>query len=160
MGAYRQTSRFSQVHVSLVRQPGGAIGVGIVCRTRNGVNVVKLAYVSSRLTAGEALYEGVLTALEEAAHNGVRGLTVYLDSPQAVNELNRRSPVAPALQPLYIQVRCQANALGRVRFELAGRHQNFAARRLARAALVGRKPIHIEYDNALLPLRIPEEAAA
>lgn len=159
MGAQHLTTRFSQVQISSLRRSGNGAGVGIVFRNRQGSTVRKMAYQVDGASPEQAAFEAVLYALEEAARWGVRGLTVYLDTPQALDQLNRRAHVEPDMMPLYAQVRCAANALGRVRFLPGGSENAFAARRLARAALNNHETVNIEYDTPLLPLSFGEERA-
>lgn len=159
MGAQRLVNRFSCVLVSAVRQPGAGVGVGIVYRTRDGVNVRKSGYVAQDVSVDEAVYGALLEVLNEAATANARAITVYLDQPQVVEQLNRRARAPAHLQPQFIQVRCLANGLGRVRFRHAKPSLGFAARRVARSALSERRPVNIEYDNPLLPLSFADDAA-
>lgn len=160
MGAQIRTNKFSHVLVSAVRQSGTAVGVGIVFRTREGVNVRKIGYVLEDASPEQATYQALLTTLSEAQRASVRGLTIYIDNPQVVDQLNRRGRAPADLRPLFVQVRCLANSLRRVRFKLARAAQGFAARRLARTAAVDGRPVNIEYDNPLLPLSFGEDVAA
>ena len=157
MGARTLTSKFTQVHVSAVRRPGNSIGVGIVFRTRQGANVRKTAYALRDVSLEQATYEAILTALDEATRVNARGPIVYVDSPKVVAQLNRTAQTPPELRALFVQVRCRANGLRRVRFRLARPGQNFAARRLARAATTGEQPVNIEYDNVLLSLSFTDD---
>lgn len=159
MGAQHLTARFSQVQISTIRRSGNGAAVGLVFRNRQGSTVRKVAYQVELQSPEAAAFEAVLFALEEAARWNVRGLTVYLDTPQTVDQLNRRAHVEPDMMPLYAQVRCAANALGRVRFLPGGSENTFAARRLARAAMNNRETVNIEYEIPLLPLSFGEERA-
>jgi ribonuclease HI len=157
MGAQQLTARFSQVQISTIRRGGNGAAIGMVFRNRQGSPVRKVAYQVDTQSPDQAALEAVLYALEEAARWNVRSLTVYLDTPQTVDQLNRRAHVEPELMPLYAQVRCAANALGRVRFLPGGPENTFAARRLARSAMNHRETVNIEYDTPLLPLSFGEE---
>jgi ribonuclease HI len=159
MGAQHLTTRFSQVQVSSMRRNGNGAAVGIVFRNRQGSTVRKVAYQMEGQSPEQAAFEAVLYVLEEAARWNVRGLTVYMDTMQALDQLNRHAHVEPDMMPLYAQVRCAANALGRVRFLPGGPENTFAARRLARAAMNHRETVNIEYDTPLLPLSFGEERA-
>jgi ribonuclease HI len=156
MGAHTLTTRVAKAQVSTVRRGGDAVGVGIVFRNRLNETVRKIGYVSRADDLEQVTYRAVITALEEAARLGAPGLTVQLDSPQVVEQLGRRTKVPPALLALHMQARCRANALRRVRFELAPRGDSFAARRLARAASLEAEPVNVEYDTPLLPLTFGE----
>jgi ribonuclease HI len=156
MGAHTLTTKVAKVQISTVRRGADAVGVGIVFRNRLDETVRKIGYVAGGEDLERATYEAVITALEEAARLGAPGLTVQLDSPQVVEQLDRRAKVPPALLPLHMQARCRANALRRVRFQLAPRGQSFAARRLARAASLESEPVNVEYDTPLLPLTFGE----
>lgn len=160
MGAHTYTNRFSQAHISVARGPNGVLAVAILLRTRQGVNVRKIAYLPQERSVADATFGAILVALSEAALARVRSLTVYLDDAQTVAELNRQVRVAPERQSQFVQIRCQCNALGRVRFERARPSQNFASRRLARQTLISRQPVNIEYENALLPLSFGKDLAA
>ncbi len=158
MGARVLTTRFSYVLVSAIRQAGAAVGIGMVYRNRDGANVRKVGYAVDGISPEQATYEAVLTALREAANAGVRGMTVYIDNPQVVDQLNRRARVPAELQSLFVQVRCLANGLGRARFRGAKATQSFAARRLARAATLDRQPLNIDYGNIPLRLSLGDES--
>ena len=159
MGARRLTSKVSHIHISAVRLCGGGVGVGVVFRARDGTNVRKTACALQAGSPEEATYEAVIAAVDYAAHIGARSLTVYLDSPQVVDELNRRAKVSPALRALFVQARCRANALNRIRFRLSRKSENFAARRLAKASALGSQPLEIEYEDRHLPLLLGDDAA-
>jgi ribonuclease HI len=152
MGAHTLTTKVAKVQISTVRRGADAVGVGIVFRNRLNETVRKIGYVARDEDLEKVTYEAVIAALEEAARLRTPGLTVQLDSPPVVEQLDRRARVAPALLALHMQARCRVNALRRVRFELAPRGQAFAARRLARAASLESEPINVEFDTPLLPL--------
>ena len=159
MGAQKLVNRFSYALVSTLRVPGEGVAVGIVFRTRDGVNVRKMGYLAGEVTLEQAAYGAVVKALDEAEAANARAITVYLDYPQVVDQLNRRLRAPASVQSQFIQVRCRANALGRVRFRNARVGWNFAARRVARSVVTGRQPVNVEYDNPLLPLSFSDEAA-
>lgn len=159
MGAQRLVHKFSHVLVSALRQPGTGVGVGIVYRSRDGANVRKAGHVAYGVSVDEAVYDALLEVLNEASAANARAITVYLDQPQVVEQLNRRARAPAHLQPQFVQLRCLANGLGRVRFRHAKPSLGFAARRVARSALSERRPVNIEYDNPLLPLSFADDAA-
>jgi ribonuclease HI len=159
MGAHVLTGKFSQVLISVLRRGGSAVGVGIVFRSRQGANVRKAGFLVEEASPEQATYQAILIALAEAQRCQVNGLTIYVDSAQVVDELNRKVRVVAPLLPAFAQVRCAANTLRRVRFSLGNAAQTFSARRLARTALQDRRPVNIEYDTPLLPLNFGEEFA-
>jgi len=108
----------------------------------------------------QALYEAVLAALKDATDAQVRGVTVYVDSQQVVDQLRRQAPVPEDARELYVQVRCHANALWPTRFEVAKPTLGFAARQLAQDALRNGQTLTIAHGTPLLPLSFSEDLVA
>jgi len=158
MGAILHTDEFTQVLVSAVRR-GTSVGVGLVFRGRDDTTVRRVGYLVQDLSTEQATYDAILSALTDAQQQRVRGLTIYVDSAPVLDQLTRRVRVPYELMPAFVQVRCAANGLRRVRFEPSSDVQGFSARRLARAALVGKETIDVRYETPLLPLSFGDDLA-
>ena len=152
MTARTESAKFSSLTISAVEGPGEVVSIGKDYRTRDGVSVRKVAYLQDSVSAKDALYQAVLTALTAAARADVRRFTVYVDDPQVAAELARRAPIPPKLQSIGVQVRCRANALGRVRFCEADPGRTATTRELARQALAVGQPISLALESPRLPL--------
>jgi len=131
------TQRFTGVSISVVRRSAEMAGVGIVFRNREGDVVRKVGYAHDAVGLDEAVYDAVLWVLDVAAAHGQRSVVIYLDSAHLVDQLAHRAKVPLQLRARFVQVRCRANGLGRVRFQLASGERNFVSRRLAQSAVIG-----------------------
>ena len=128
-------------------------------RGRDDTTVRRVGYLVQDLSTEQATYDAILSALTDAQQQRVRGLTIYVDSAPVLDQLTRRVRVPYELMPAFVQVRCAANGLRRVRFEPSSDVQGFSARRLARAALVGKETIDVRYETPLLPLSFGDDLA-
>jgi hypothetical protein len=146
--------------ISAAEQLDGRVGVGVVLKGRGGVSLEKLSYVAEAGHREEALYRALVEALGDAVDRNLRGLTVLVEDPRLVSELNRETPVPEALQPLFVQIRCRANSLWPARFEVAKPTQAFGARQLAQDALLHGPVRHTPGVMPLLPLGFSEDRAA
>ena len=156
MAAQALDQRFASAQVSVSRRLGGSLGVGIIFQDPKGGATRRIGYVSQDDQIESAVYAAVIRALEEAADARVVGLTLYLDQPSLVDQLNRRVAVPPDLRPLFVMARCRANALGRVRFEVGRPRQGFSARRLARSPALDSQPVCADDDTPALTLNLGE----
>ncbi len=137
MAAHSLAQRFTGVGISVLRRSAETAAVGIIFRNREGEVVRKVSYSQDAASVDAVAFDAVLWVLDIAAAHGQRSVVVYLDSPHLVDQLSNRAKVPAALRSQFVQIRCRANALGRVRFQLAAGEKTFAARRLAQAAVVG-----------------------
>ncbi|GEM_PF-6032360 len=110
-----------------------ATGIGIVFKApdRRTIGTVSQALVGIEPVEGG--YEAVRRVLEEALASGVRGLTIYVEPSEVVEQLRSNAPVPRPLLVTHLKARGMINQLGRVTLVAATSHA-FSARVLAQSA--------------------------
>jgi len=115
--------------------PGPASYAAIV-RGPDGKIVFELGKKLGMATNNAAEYHGLITALDYAAHNGIKRLRVRSDSELLVNQMNGRYRVrSPDLKPLHERAAKLANQFEYFAIEHVRREENSDADALANQAL-------------------------
>jgi hypothetical protein len=126
--------RFAYALVSAAPLQGlDATGIGIVFKApdRRTTGTVSQALVG--VEPVEGAYEAVRRVLEEALACGVRGLTIYVEPAEVVEQLRSNAPVPRPLLVTHLKTRGMINQLARVSL-VAATSQAFSARVLAESA--------------------------
>ena len=118
---------------SSLGNPGPA-GAGFVLETETGQVVAEGALPLAPTTVNVAEYRGLIAGLEEAERRGVKRLRVLLDSELICRQISGRYRVkAPALKPLFQQVRGLMARFDEVTTDHVPRELNARADELANA---------------------------
>ncbi len=141
MVANSSRERFAYALVSAAPLQGpNATGIGIIFKAqdRSTIRTVCQALMDTELLA--AAYEAIRRVLEEALATGVRGLTIYIDPAEVVEQLAGDGPVPRPLLVTHLKTRGMINQLARVNL-VAATNSSFSARVLAQGARpIGARP--------------------
>ncbi len=129
-----------------------ATGIGIIFKAedRSTVHSICTSVHASEL---RATYEAILMVLDAALGASVGRPAIYVDSAEAVAQIEGRVPVPRDVLGAHLQTRAIMNQVGRPRLIAATRSPNFSARKLAQCAA----PAHARRSRPARQLRLMPE---
>jgi len=114
----------------------GPAAIAAIIHDEKGKPIVSLARRIGTTTNNEAEYRAIIAGLQKAVSLGVREVELKSDSELVVKQINGSYRVkAPALKPLYQQVKKLQGFVERLTITHIPRRQNTRADRLANKAL-------------------------
>ncbi len=114
----------------------GPAAIAAIIHDETGKPIASLAQRIGTTTNNEAEYRAIIAGLQKAVSLGVREVELKSDSELVVKQLNGSYRVkAPALKPLYQQVKKLQGFVERLTITHISRRQNTRADRLANKAL-------------------------
>ncbi len=126
--------RFAYALVSAVPlQDSTAAGIGVLFKARDRSTVGSICQALPNTEPLMAAYEALMRVLEEALRVGSRRITVYIDPPEVVRQLEGEAEVPRWALVKHLKARGMINQLGSVKLVAATR-PGFSARLLAQGA--------------------------
>ncbi|HUU08837.1 MAG TPA: ribonuclease HI family protein [Dehalococcoidales bacterium] len=114
----------------------GPAAIGAVIQDEAGKPIASLSQRIGTTTNNEAEYRAIIAGLQKAVSLGAREVELKSDSELVVRQINGSYRVkAPALKPLYQQVKKLQGFVERLTITHISRRQNTKADRLANKAL-------------------------
>ena len=114
----------------------GPAAIAAIIQDETGKPIASLARRIGTTTNNEAEYRAIIAALQKAVSLGAREVELKSDSELVVRQINGSYRVkAPALKPLYQQVKKLQGFVERLTITHISRRQNTKADRLANKAL-------------------------
>ena len=114
----------------------GPAAIGAVIKDEAGRILARISQRIGRATNNQAEYQAIISALEKAIKLGARRVDLYSDSELVVKQLNGSYRVkAPALKPLYQQVKKLQGLFEHFTVTHIPRQRNSEADNLANKAL-------------------------
>ena len=115
----------------------GKSGAGIVARDKDGNIVLSKSIFLGEMTNNMAEYEALLIALNDAARNSVKEVTVYTDSQLVANQINGLYKIKNATLFQYVKkIRQTVSNFDHFAINYIPREQNREADKLAKDAIL------------------------
>ena len=142
---------------SVPLQDTEATGIGIIFKARDRNTIGTHCEALDDAGTLAASYKAVMTVLKRALKAKVRGISIYVDDPRIIGQLQGDDEVPRELLGTNLQTRAMLHQVGRVR--LIGAHsQRFSARRLAESARM--RALDAAPRSARQLTLLPEDALA